>query len=229
MEKKEVAEATQQSASPVVTTSESGVATEPEVDYSIPVYGLRLVTDRSINIRARETIKSMELVVKLAKDLTRDSINEKMIIAYLDNANKVIGLHIQEGAQAHCEVMAKEILQKALLINAAKMLMVHNHPARSLRPSNGDIRATKHFSKLAKMLGIDLMDHIIVSQGRRHYFSFREQARAMAMMEALDIPLSIPAAATQHLPNGMTPEDVLRGILGEGSEKTCPEPQTEQK
>ena len=223
---KEVTE-TQQSAS--ITTSDSAATTEPQVDYSIPVYGLNLVTDRTINLRARETIKSMELVVKLAKDLTRDSVNEKMIIAYLDNASKVIGLHIQEGTQARCEIWMREILQKALLVNAAQMLMIHNHPARCLRPSNGDVRATRHLSKLAKQLGITVIDHIIVSQGRRHYFSFREQARAMAMMEALDIPLSIPAAATQNLPNGMTPQDVLRGILSEGGEQTCPGKEKESK
>lgn len=73
-------------------------------------------------------------------------------------------------------VHPREMLKAAILANASRIIMVHNHPSGSLVPSKDDTRVTDRMIQICDLVGIPLVDHIIVSGKNEEYFSFREKA-----------------------------------------------------
>lgn len=69
----------------------------------------------------------------------------------------------------------RELFKASILSNAVKMIMVHNHPGGSLTPSKEDIMITDRMLKLTELMGIKLVDHVIVGNDNRQYFSFLEK------------------------------------------------------
>ena len=65
----------------------------------------------------------------------------------------------------------KEILSEAVKINAPKIILVHNHPSGNSRPSLKDIETTEKLEKASKLLGIELIDHIVI--GKSEYTSIK--------------------------------------------------------
>lgn len=94
---------------------------------------------------------------------------EYVYLLCLDNRNHVTGLaEISHGTVAASLMSAREILQKALLLGAVGIVLTHNHPGGDPTPSGDDINSTKAVGEACRLLGIQLLDHIIVSQaGRR--------------------------------------------------------------
>lgn len=98
---------------------------------------------------------------------------EKMRILFLDN-----GLHLihdevhQKGTVDHIPVYPREILKRALDLNASSVVMMHNHPSGDINPSKADIEATKEVRRLLETVGIEFVDHLIIGKGQNVY-SFR--------------------------------------------------------
>ena len=67
----------------------------------------------------------------------------------------------------------REIFQKALLANAVSIIMMHNHPSGDCTPSREDIEVTKKLIEAGRIMGIDVLDHIVV--GRDSYSSLRDK------------------------------------------------------
>lgn len=74
-------------------------------------------------------------------------------------------------AEAVCH--PREIFKAAILSNAAHMAIIHNHPSGNCNPSKCDIAITDRMIKACDIMGIDLVDHIIVTKNT--FFSFREK------------------------------------------------------
>lgn len=66
----------------------------------------------------------------------------------------------------------RELLAPAITLPAAGIVLAHNHPSGDIRPSQADIKVTKQILKGVNLIGIELIDHVIVSQDK--YFSFRQ-------------------------------------------------------
>lgn len=104
--------------------------------------------------------------------------NEKFGMVALDAQNNVIGFHIiSEGTIGETNIYVREVATRALLNNANSVVMFHNHPAGSLKPSTCDIEATKRVEAGLKTLQIKLLDHVIlVDEGNgKQYTSFAEK------------------------------------------------------
>lgn len=69
----------------------------------------------------------------------------------------------------------RELFKASILSNAAKMILVHNHPSGGLEPSRQDTMLTDRMLKLTDLMGITLKDHVIVGGDNSQYFSFREK------------------------------------------------------
>ncbi len=69
----------------------------------------------------------------------------------------------------------RNIIRKALLFGATSIIVSHNHPSGSVKPSEDDIDMTKKLSTACHYMQIRLVDHIIVTPKR--YFSFKEKGR----------------------------------------------------
>jgi len=98
---------------------------------------------------------------------------EAFLAMYLDHRNHVLDcVCMQEGTVDHTAVYPREILKKALELNATGLIFSHNHPAGSLEPSEGDKQLTRQILTGARALGITVHDHIIVAH--EGTFSFRQ-------------------------------------------------------
>ena len=86
-------------------------------------------------------------------------------IYFLNVKNIVIQvLDMTTSATSYVNMSIKEIIAKAVELRADKMILVHNHPSGSTKPSKQDIKFTDELFNAGKLLDIDLVDHIIVSK-----------------------------------------------------------------
>lgn len=92
-----------------------------------------------------------------------DLPHEEFWLLLLNRANIVIGKHfVSKGGQAGTVVDPKIIFKIALEHGAASVVLVHNHPSGSLKPSDADVSITKKLMELGKMMEIEVYDHLIV-------------------------------------------------------------------
>ncbi len=95
---------------------------------------------------------------------------EEAYILLLNRANKVIGWHhLGTGGTTGVIMDTKIIAQLALITNSHGIILAHNHPSGEKKPSHNDISITMNLRKVLKLLGIDLLDHLIITP--QHYLS----------------------------------------------------------
>jgi DNA repair protein RadC len=98
---------------------------------------------------------------------------EEFHILFLDHKNILIKHERQQrGTLNHAPVYPREVVKRALDLNATALILVHNHPSGDPTPSSADIAITKEVKKAATGLGLELHDHIIIARNR--HVSFRE-------------------------------------------------------
>jgi DNA repair protein RadC len=113
--------------------------------------------------------KAGEFFIQELKYLTQ----EVFIIAVLDTQNRLISLEkVFEGTINETAVYPRTIVKIALEKNASSIIMGHNHPGGSLKPSSADIESTKRIVTALDSVNIKTFDHIIV--GENSFFSFAE-------------------------------------------------------
>lgn len=104
----------------------------------------------------------------------RDKTHEVFIVAYLNRANMIIHLEtISEGGITGTVADPRIILKKALEQNAVSMILCHNHPSGSLKPSKADEQLTQKIKQAALLLDISVIDHVIVCEDG--YYSFADE------------------------------------------------------
>jgi DNA repair protein RadC len=97
---------------------------------------------------------------------------EQFRILFLDRKNVLIADEVQQrGTIDHTPVYPREVVKRALALNAAALILVHNHPSGDPKPSREDIEMTKEIRKAAEALGISIHDHLVI--GRKGHASFR--------------------------------------------------------
>lgn len=99
---------------------------------------------------------------------------EQFRVLYLDRKNQVIADEQQQrGTVDHTPVYPREVVKRALELNAAALILVHNHPSGDPTPSRADIEMTREVVRAAQALGIAVHDHLII--GCKGHASFREK------------------------------------------------------
>jgi DNA repair protein RadC len=107
-------------------------------------------------------------------------MQEAFYAIYLDRKNHPIGRHlITLGTVSSSLVHPREVFRGAILSGASAMIVAHNHPSGDPAPSQADIRVTRSLREAAKIIDIDLLDHVIVGDVKADpaglgYYSFRE-------------------------------------------------------
>lgn len=98
---------------------------------------------------------------------------EELHLLYLDTKLKIIGCDLmQKGSVSAVSASPREIVKTAINKNASGLIMVHNHPSGSPKPSENDIVMTQRVEQACHLMGIKLHEHIIIT--RADYFSFLE-------------------------------------------------------
>lgn len=124
------------------------------------------------DIRQRPVLASYASVVDYCRTAMAFAEREEFRLLFLDKKNGLIGDEVmQRGTVDHTPVYPREIIRRALQLNASAIILVHNHPSGDPSPSRADIEMTREIIALAVPLGVTVHDHLIV--GRNGHSSFR--------------------------------------------------------
>ena len=130
--------------------------------------------------RALEVNDTNLPVISDAKDAVaqlsdmRDLKKEHLVALYLNAKNQLVHKEtISMGTLNANLVHPREVFEPALKYSAAQIIAAHNHPSGDPKPSEDDLEVTKRLIEAGKMMGIELMDHVIVS--KNSHFSFKEE------------------------------------------------------
>jgi len=114
-------------------------------------------------------------VLELAKQILRKYSKKRLLKLKYEDLIKIKGI---DSAKA-CTILAatelvhpREIFAEALKQNAASVILVHNHPSGDAEPSQDDLEITKRILEAGKIMGIDVLDHVIITKNK--VFSFKE-------------------------------------------------------
>ena len=100
--------------------------------------------------------------------------HEEFWILYLNNSNKVLHkAQLSKGGLTGTLVDVRIVMKQALELGAVGLILAHNHPSGTLRPSTQDKSITQKLKRAADALDVKVLDHIIVTQ--RDYYSFADE------------------------------------------------------
>lgn len=137
----------------------------PRVVCETPVYKVMLVQDSSIPV-ANKYIRSPEDAAKIVSEYLRGVDREHFVGLYLNSANALIAIHtVSVGTLNSSLVHPREVFKLALMVNAASVIVAHNHPSGNAEPSQEDLAVTRQLVEAGKILGIPIHDHIITTGG----------------------------------------------------------------
>lgn len=113
-------------------------------------------------------------IANYLKERLKDHNHEVFGAVFLNQANKILGFEvISKGGITGTVADPKVILKRALEKNAVNLILCHNHPSGSLKPSKADEQLTEKIKQAAAFLDMKVLDHIIVSDSG--YYSFADE------------------------------------------------------
>jgi DNA repair protein RadC len=136
----------------------------PQIEISM----IREVQISNPKYRCSEEVAKSEFAQSLLK-----SDREKFICLHLNVKNQIVSFEVvSTGSLVSSIVHPREVYKGAILSNSASVIFMHNHPSGDPEPSIDDMEITNRLKKAGDILGIDVLDHIIVSSGG--FYSFRQ-------------------------------------------------------
>lgn len=130
--------------------------------------GLRL---SKAKVLKREIISSWTALLDYCSASMSYNPVEQFRILFLDRQNVLIADEVQQkGTVDHTPVYPREVVKRALALNASSIILVHNHPSGDPTPSSADIEMTKRIIESARPLGIQVHDHLVIGKGRHASF-----------------------------------------------------------
>lgn len=123
-------------------------------------------------LRERPVLSSWSALIDYLRAGLAGRSRERFHVLYLDRKNRLIRDEISgEGTVDHAPVYPREILRRALELDASALILAHNHPARDPTPSSADVDMTRQVVEAARALRISVHDHVVV--GGKGVASFR--------------------------------------------------------
>ncbi len=99
---------------------------------------------------------------------------EQVRVLLLDRRNRVVGQRvIYQGNSYSSVVRPAEVLRPAVVVAAPNIIVAHNHPSGDASPSPDDIKVTRDLAEAAKLLGVELLDHVVI--GRSEATSLKDR------------------------------------------------------
>lgn len=122
-------------------------------------------------VLGREVLSSWDQLIEYCTMTMAERKTEQFRILFLDRKNVLIADEPQaQGTVDHVPVYPREVVKRALELNASALILVHNHPSGDPTPSPEDIAMTRQIVNAAQALGITLHDHVIVARGGARSF-----------------------------------------------------------
>jgi DNA repair protein RadC len=147
------------------------------MEYQVNInYQFKADSDNEANEKAKSYV-SQNLQVKAIKDGIyspleiaskcknfRKAKKEHFCVFFLDTQNRILGKEtVSIGTLNTSLIHPRECFRTAILKNSASVIFVHNHPSGGLEPSAEDLAVTKRLKDAGKLLGIEVLDHVIVT------------------------------------------------------------------
>lgn len=137
------------------------------------IIGIKQVVTERDDFPIKRVTNSVGLAYRFMDEIG-NLTQENLVLLCLNSQNEVLSYStISIGTLNKSIAHPRDIFQRAILSNSARIILLHNHPSNNCEPSTEDIHLTERVSEAGEILGIALLDHIIV--GRNTYYSFREE------------------------------------------------------
>lgn len=140
------------------------------------IAALELGRRRNASI-ALEKLKvgSSASVFKLLQPILGELLHEEFWVVYVNNSNKVLHKEqLSKGGLTGTVVDIRLAFKKAIEVGAVALILAHNHPSGTLKPSQADIDLTKKLKTAGESLNIKVLDHLIITE--KAYFSFADES-----------------------------------------------------
>ena len=131
----------------------------------------RRISNQSLSYKSKE-LTDPKKVYQLIKSKLKDYHKEHFYIIVLNSRNWSVA-EVSVGSLNASIVHPREVFAEAIKNNAASVIFVHNHPSGDTEPSEDDLEITKRLIEAGKILGIEVIDHIIVT--KNDFLSFKEK------------------------------------------------------
>ncbi len=123
----------------------------------------------------RKKISSSQSVFELMQPILGELPHEEFWIVYLNNSNKVLQTsQLSKGGITGTLVDVRLAFKNALQLGAVAIILAHNHPSGTLKPSQPDIKLTQKLKTAGESLDIKVLDHLIITE--KAYFSFADES-----------------------------------------------------
>lgn len=139
----------------------------------VNIVSIKMVKESSILYEGRK-ISSPSDGAEIGRRFLEDKDREELVVCCLNTKNQPTAIStVSIGSLNASIVHPREVFKVAILSNAASIIVFHNHPSGEPTPSSEDISITTRLKECGKIIGIELMDHIIIGDDR--YCSLKEK------------------------------------------------------
>ena len=121
-----------------------------------------------------------ERVARHFRPLVAGEAVEHFWVLCLDRKNRLLRcVEVTKGTATNSLVHSREVFREAIKLSATAIIAVHNHPSGDPSPSRADIQVTRQLREASKVIGIDLLDHVVVGETTKDpqglgYYSFND-------------------------------------------------------
>lgn len=140
----------------------------------VNIVSLKMVREGSVLYDVRK-ISSPADAATLGRRFLEEADREQLIVCCLDTKNQPLSINVASVGSLNSSIVhPREVFKIAVISNAASVIIFHNHPSGDTVPSTEDINITHRLKDAGKLIGIDVIDHIIIgSEGK--YCSLKEK------------------------------------------------------
>ncbi|MDW8518577.1 JAB domain-containing protein [Priestia flexa] len=139
----------------------------------VNIVSVKMVKENSF-LYPRRNVKSPEDAFILLKQFLGEVDREYFIVVCLDTKNQPTAINVCHMGSLNASIVhPREVLKVAILSNSASIIVGHNHPSNDPTPSREDIEVTKRLTEAGKIVGIDILYHIIM--GTDNFISLKEK------------------------------------------------------
>jgi DNA repair protein RadC len=115
-------------------------------------------------LRSRSVLSSSSLVAAYLRTLLVGAPRERFRVLFLDRRHRLIAEEcLNEGTFDHAPVYPREVVRRALELNASGLILAHNHPSGAATPSAADIEITRQVSDAGRALRVEVLDHVLIA------------------------------------------------------------------
>ena len=125
-----------------------------------------IVRDRSVKY-AVDSVGDSHDVAALARAMIGSLPTESLIVVSLGPRGGVLSVTtVAAGGVGACSVSPSDVFRAAIVAGASRIALAHNHPSGDATPSADDVRTTERLVEAGKLLGVQVVDHVVVTDER---------------------------------------------------------------